>query len=396
MKRRKGEQSGDHSEKSMRRLLAMILSISLMAGLSANVMASALDYKAAVNKIEAKGTPAVIQYFEDGEGNKGKMVVFSGKVYSSNASLKIREHPNADAKTIQTLPFGEAADRVGLCDNGWSKLVLTLKGKKVYGYAESYYLSTKQLIKKMNEKLVVVEDSQVLNFPGVRDGLTIGEVSAEDIVTCIGMCSDNWSQITYLEDGDKKVTGFLQNNVMKELKEEKKKPKADEEKNETGEEDAEDETDEMIEGEALIEEPADTGSESIWAKAATANLQDATAAANAIIVNEGEAISVSSEAKLKPLGEFRITHYCPCSICCGPYSGMNSTASGAPPVTNRTIAVEPKQIPYGTEVVINGQVYVAEDCGGAIKKNCIDIYVGSHEEASSKGMYYTDVYLLTE
>ena len=50
----------------------------------------------------------------------------------------------------------------------------------------------------------------------------------------------------------------------------------------------------------------------------------------------------------------------------------------------------------GTEIVINGQVYVAEDCGGAIKKNCIDIYVASHEEASSKGMYYTDVYLLTE
>ncbi len=379
----------------MRRFIAIMLSFSLTAGISADVMASTLDYKAAVNKIEAKGTPAVIQYFEDGKGNKGKMVVSAGKVYSSHASLKIREHPNADAKIMQKLSFGEPADRVGLCDNGWSKLVLTVKGKKVYGYAESYYLSSKQLITKMNEKLVVVQDSQVLNFPGTRDGLSVGEVSVDDVVTCTGMCSDNWSQITYTDDSGKKITGFLQNDVMTELKEEKSKAK-EKKKSDDLENQEEDQLEEMIEGEALIEPSADTASESIWAKAATENLQDATAAANAIIVNEGEAVSVSSTAKLKPLGEFRITHYCACSICCGPYSGMNSTASGVPPVTNRTIAVEPKQIPYGTEIVINGQVYVAEDCGGAIKKNCIDIYVASHEEASSKGMYYTDVYLLTE
>lgn len=380
----------------MRRFIAIMLSFSLTAGISADVMASTLDYKAAVNKIEAKGTPAVIQYFEDGKGNKGKMVVSAGKVYSSHASLKIREHPNADAKIMQKLSFGEPADRVGLCDNGWSKLVLTVKGKKVYGYAESYYLSSKQLITKMNEKLVVVQDSQVLNFPGTRDGLSVGEVSVDDVVTCTGMCSDNWSQITYTDDSGKKIKGFLQNDVMTELKKEKSKAKEKKKSDDLENQEEDQLEEEMIEGEALIEPSADTASESIWAKAATENLQDATAAANAIIVNEGEAVSVSSTAKLKPLGEFRITHYCACSICCGPYSGMNSTASGVPPVTNRTIAVEPKQIPYGTEIVINGQVYVAEDCGGAIKKNCIDIYVASHEEASSKGMYYTDVYLLTE
>ena len=46
------------------------------------------------------------------------------------------------------------------------------------------------------------------------------------------------------------------------------------------------------------------------------------------------------------------------------------------------------------KVVINGQVYVAEDCGGAIKHNCIDIYVATHQEGEDKGVYYTDVYLL--
>ena len=65
-------------------------------------------------------------------------------------------------------------------------------------------------------------------------------------------------------------------------------------------------------------------------------------------------------------------------------------------MTNRTIAVDPTVIPYGSKVVINGQVYVAEDCGGAIKNNHIDIYVGSHAEAETKGVYETEVYLLEE
>lgn len=92
------------------------------------------------------------------------------------------------------------------------------------------------------------------------------------------------------------------------------------------------------------------------------------------------------------LGKFRITHYCPCSSCCGPYSS-GITATGTKATANRTIAVNPKQIPYGTKVLINGQVYIAEDCGGGIGSNCIDIYVDSHQEALNRGMFYADVYV---
>ncbi len=43
-------------------------------------------------------------------------------------------------------------------------------------------------------------------------------------------------------------------------------------------------------------------------------------------VQIGTPVSVSSDATLKPLGTFRITHYCPCSICCGPWAnGITST-----------------------------------------------------------------------
>lgn len=92
------------------------------------------------------------------------------------------------------------------------------------------------------------------------------------------------------------------------------------------------------------------------------------------------------------LGVFKITHYCPCSICCGEYAnGITATGTTAQP--NWTIAVDPSQIPLGSTVLIGGQSYHAEDTGGAIQGNKIDVYVGSHDEALSRGTYYTEVFL---
>ena len=82
------------------------------------------------------------------------------------------------------------------------------------------------------------------------------------------------------------------------------------------------------------------------------------------------------------LGEFKITFY---------WLSENgrSTSTGAVATEGRTIAVDPSVIPYGTEVLIDGHVYVAEDCGGAVKGNVIDIFV----EDERMEMYYTDVYV---
>lgn len=82
------------------------------------------------------------------------------------------------------------------------------------------------------------------------------------------------------------------------------------------------------------------------------------------------------------IGKFKITHY----------AEHNTTATGTTPRVGRTIAVDPNVIPYGSRVIINGHTYVAEDCGGAVKGNVIDIFVGSTEEAYQKGVYYTEVY----
>ena len=92
------------------------------------------------------------------------------------------------------------------------------------------------------------------------------------------------------------------------------------------------------------------------------------------------------------LGEFKITYYCACAICCDVETGI--TATGAPVVQGETIAVDPKVIPYGTKVIINGHVFTAEDCGGAIKGNRIDIYVDDHATAQALGVNHYHVYLV--
>ena len=93
------------------------------------------------------------------------------------------------------------------------------------------------------------------------------------------------------------------------------------------------------------------------------------------------------------LGTFRISHYCPCSICNGSYTDL-PTAMGTTLTPYRTIAVDPSVISLGSHVIINGHEYIAEDTGGAIKGRRIDLCVETHSEALSKGVIYADVYLV--
>ena len=92
------------------------------------------------------------------------------------------------------------------------------------------------------------------------------------------------------------------------------------------------------------------------------------------------------------LGNYKLTYYCSCELCCDVETGI--TATGTPVVEGQTIAVDPSVIPYGTQVIINGHVFTAEDCGGAIKGNRIDIYVNDHDRANALGVNYADVYLV--
>lgn len=87
----------------------------------------------------------------------------------------------------------------------------------------------------------------------------------------------------------------------------------------------------------------------------------------------------------KYLGTFELTAYC--------YG--NVTATGTTPTANRTIAVDPKVIPYGSRVRVEGYgTYIAEDCGGAVKGNIIDIYIPGYENCINFGRRKAKVYIL--
>lgn len=76
------------------------------------------------------------------------------------------------------------------------------------------------------------------------------------------------------------------------------------------------------------------------------------------------------------------TAYCGCVSCCGKSDGI--TATGTRATQGRTIAVDPNIIPYGSKVVLNGNTYIAEDCG-AFRGNHIDVFFNSHSDALQFG-----------
>lgn len=109
---------------------------------------------------------------------------------------------------------------------------------------------------------------------------------------------------------------------------------------------------------------------------------------------------------IKPvsLGEFKLTAYCSCYKCCGKWS-LNRPKDengndivygsiGERLIEGYSIAVDPTVIPYGSEVIINGHTYKAQDCGGAIKGNRIDVYHESHQTALNFGVQYAEVFIV--
>lgn len=85
------------------------------------------------------------------------------------------------------------------------------------------------------------------------------------------------------------------------------------------------------------------------------------------------------------LGTFEATAYCI----------TGTTASGTHTTANRTIAVDPKVIPLGSKVRIEGYgTYIAEDTGGVVKGKIVDIYIPGYENCINFGRRKVNVYLI--
>jgi 3D (Asp-Asp-Asp) domain-containing protein len=84
-----------------------------------------------------------------------------------------------------------------------------------------------------------------------------------------------------------------------------------------------------------------------------------------------------------PLGKFKLTAYS------GPQLGqaLPITATGTSARAGRTVAVDPKVIPLGSRVYIEGVgERIAEDIGGGVRGRHIDVYVPSVPQAKTFGV----------
>jgi 3D (Asp-Asp-Asp) domain-containing protein len=91
----------------------------------------------------------------------------------------------------------------------------------------------------------------------------------------------------------------------------------------------------------------------------------------------------------KSLGMFTVVAYC---------QGGNGllTATGATCKAGRTVAVDPKVIPYGTRIYIDGiGERIAEDCGG-FRGKVVDVYFKTAAECWDWGKRQREVWIIEE
>lgn len=124
---------------------------------------------------------------------------------------------------------------------------------------------------------------------------------------------------------------------------------------------------------------------------------DASEADLETVASETESETDATEAaapvtRTRSLGTFTTTGYCPCRKCSGGWGRQTSTGAIARP--NHTVAVDPRVIPYGTKLMINGIIYTAEDMGGGVKGKHIDIFYETHAQAQRQGSQKQEVFLV--
>ena len=113
-------------------------------------------------------------------------------------------------------------------------------------------------------------------------------------------------------------------------------------------------------------------------------------AAEAVEDFENEKIETALLDKANIIEDCEITFYC-CEKrkhICGTGDGLTATGNEVTPYV--TVAVDPRVIPLGSEVMVDfgdGEIhyFIADDVGGSVKGNHIDIAVVSHDEALELG-----------
>lgn len=280
----------------------------------------------------------------------------------------------------------------------------TVKIELANGYKMTVLTSKNSVKEILNDNNIIVEDNEKV-IPSLEDNITnsktikildkseqeieIAKISESGIETTLDTLLDAYSAITEkietveetipFETITKDISDGSSNTKNKVLQQGKEGLKRITYKvkyqNET-------EIEKTKISEEIIEEPVN---KIVQVKSNTVSSRsETTSRANNNANSENNAEGKTSKVKV-----YKITAYCSCSKCCGSYAS-GYTSSGTKAVAGRTVAA-PSSLPFGTKLKINGNTYVVEDRGGAIKGNRIDIYVNSHSAALSWGVKYLPV-----
>lgn len=116
-------------------------------------------------------------------------------------------------------------------------------------------------------------------------------------------------------------------------------------------------------------------------------LPEAIDAAEVTTMPDAQMVERVGESHWEYLGRWKTTGFCPCRRCNGSNAGR--TASGAPMIPGRTIAVG--GLPFGTVLRIGDKEYVVEDRG--VRGNHADILYPDHRSASNHGVQFMEVWI---
>ena len=115
-------------------------------------------------------------------------------------------------------------------------------------------------------------------------------------------------------------------------------------------------------------------------------------------IQDNKVIGIKKKHVTKHASKFNLENAVKMQVGATAYCGDTITSTGVKPIEGITIAVDPKVIPYGTKVYIPqfNKVFIAQDCGSAIKGNRIDIFMNDYNQAMEWGYKSITIYILNE
>ncbi|MDR4902962.1 cell wall-binding protein EntD [Bacillus mycoides] len=267
--------------------------------------------------------------------------------------LNVRENPTVESKLVGKMLSGNKLDVINT-ENGWSKI--KLDGKEAFVSAEftksSYYVTANVL----NIRAGANTDSEIL-----------GTLKKDDLIETTNQVQNEWLQFEYGGKAAYVHIPFLTGTAP--VIERKEVP-------------AQDEAPTKVKT-AAKNDTAVNGKESVKSGASSKPVAQAKPATKPVAKSTETSEPAGREITVEA------TAYTAHPSENGTYGGRVLTAMGHDLTANpnmKVIAVDPKVIPLGSKVWVEGYgEAIAGDTGGAIKGNRIDVLVGSDSTADSWG-----------